>query len=232
MAQEKIVLKLKKNEISLLPPSVRHPQLKFTEEKLLEKSRMPGEKEKMQQYLTQWSPTILLPIQAIEYLDTMLAPPYPDKGTGTGHYYHPRESNTSDQIYSLIIPIKNPTNQQVLQFRLVRDHQRDFTTDGRALLLTIKQYTYGVIYFGDPHFYTRRPIRANPQTHEEIRELLSVSIETIMLEIALDPKQYFSRMGQKCGLCMICGRALSDDDSKRHGYGPVCGRIWRLLLPR
>ncbi len=45
---------------------------------------------------------------------------------------------------------------------------------------------------------------------------------TILTEIAIDPKAASERYGQELGHCGICGRTLTDEESRAIGIGPVC----------
>lgn len=54
------------------------------------------------------------------------------------------------------------------------------------------------------------PIR-NRQTKNEI-----------LAEIAKDPQAASARYGHELGSCGICGRTLTDEDSRARGIGPIC----------
>jgi Family of unknown function (DUF6011) len=44
----------------------------------------------------------------------------------------------------------------------------------------------------------------------------------IMGEIAKDPKAATELYGHELGICGVCGRTLTDEDSRARGIGPVC----------
>lgn len=46
--------------------------------------------------------------------------------------------------------------------------------------------------------------------------------EAVVAKIAEDPKGASARYGQEIGHCGLCGRTLTNDDSRKHGIGPVC----------
>jgi hypothetical protein len=139
------------------------------------------------------------------------------------HYYKPHH-DTNGRTYSIMFPVRDVKNDKFIYFHITRDNQRQFSTDGTALLFMLNNKPYGVIYLDHPMFYSRVPVRSL-FSHED-RELLYSSIIASFDSIALNPESYFATMGQQCGLCMICGRTLTDDESKRLGYGPICRRIW------
>lgn len=56
----------------------------------------------------------------------------------------------------------------------------------------------------------------DPQQMEWLPEALN--------EMAADPKAFFGKRGKTYGLCMLCGRSLTDERSKHQGYGPTCAR--------
>lgn len=92
---------------------------------------------------------VMVPFEGVSYLDRTLAPPY--KYKFCGRYFRPRNV-TSGTVYSIIIPVKNPWTQE---FRIVRDNQREFTSDGQSMLFMLNKRVYGVIYPDHPMFYRR-----------------------------------------------------------------------------
>jgi hypothetical protein len=46
--------------------------------------------------------------------------------------------------------------------------------------------------------------------------------KSIMGEIAKDPKEASMRFGRELGQCGICGRTLTDEQSRARGIGPIC----------
>lgn len=44
----------------------------------------------------------------------------------------------------------------------------------------------------------------------------------VLTEIAKDPSKASRRYGRLIGACGVCGRTLTDEDSRRAGIGPVC----------
>lgn len=43
-------------------------------------------------------------------------------------------------------------------------------------------------------------------------------------KVATDPKAAAIRYGRELGICAVCGRALTDEDSRAAGIGPVCAK--------
>jgi hypothetical protein len=143
-----------------------------------------------------------------------------------------RESHrTSGATCSVIIPVYDNNKGEHEYFRAMRDSKKEYSADGDAILIIDtcdKSYVYGVIYADQPIFYSHRLVRAK-KLLEPTRQLLYDNIFRIMTEIATDAEAYFSTIGKKCGMCLFCGRELTDETSKQNGYGPVCGRVfhWR-----
>lgn len=179
---------------------------------------------------------LLVSAEGVAYLDQIIAPPYPTQSSYSrkSKWYKPHDVSTGGRVYSIIFPVQNPETddhgqgRRYIQFRIVRDNQREFTSDGTALLFVIDKKPYGVIDPKQPMFHTRKPVKGSDR-HELMRNLLYNSIAGILTRIAVNPEEYFAFIGKQCGICMICGRELSDEESKRRGYGPVCARIWRLV---
>lgn len=46
--------------------------------------------------------------------------------------------------------------------------------------------------------------------------------------LAADPKLYFSTKGKRLGICLLCGKKLSDAESVKNGFGPVCAKNYVL----
>ena len=57
---------------------------------------------------------------------------------------------------------------------------------------------------------------------------MSPDVVEIIKELAADPIQTAKAMAALLGVCLYCGQRLSDEDSKRRGYGPVCAEKWNL----
>lgn len=49
-------------------------------------------------------------------------------------------------------------------------------------------------------------------------------IKTIIEKIAKDPKGAAIRYGRELGICGLCGSALTDEESRANGIGPVCAK--------
>lgn len=56
----------------------------------------------------------------------------------------------------------------------------------------------------------------------------SGAVTKVLAEIAADPAEALGRLGKAQGECCFCGKALTDEASTTHGYGPVCAKNWGL----
>ena len=121
-------------------------------------------------------------------------------------------------FFSVKRPIGNqdPIGNQPTRFRVTRDHHREFSSDGRAFLITsTSTSTDQIIGLIDP-MTCHLLFRSQPCTQ-------FLSIVKIIEAIGTDPRRYFSESGKKCGLCLFCNRPLSDTESIANGYGKICG---------
>ena len=57
--------------------------------------------------------------------------------------------------------------------------------------------------------------------------LASPAAAAVLEKIAVDPRAAAQRYGWEVGECSICGRALTDEASRRLGVGPTCAKIFR-----
>lgn len=60
------------------------------------------------------------------------------------------------------------------------------------------------------------------------RERLSDDVRMAIETLANDPIGAAKAFAAKLGCCMYCGNRLSDDESKRRGYGPTCASHYNL----
>ena len=44
----------------------------------------------------------------------------------------------------------------------------------------------------------------------------------VLDKIAVDPQAASVRYGHEIGACGVCGRTLTDSDSRERGIGPIC----------
>lgn len=51
--------------------------------------------------------------------------------------------------------------------------------------------------------------------------------KTIMEKIAEDPQGAMNRYGEEIGACGVCGRTLTNKDSRARGIGPICAAKYR-----
>jgi hypothetical protein len=57
---------------------------------------------------------------------------------------------------------------------------------------------------------------------------MTEEVKTVIQELSLDPAGVAKAMAAKLGCCSFCGSRLSDDESKRRGYGPTCAEHFGL----
>lgn len=61
------------------------------------------------------------------------------------------------------------------------------------------------------------------QASDEFHHLRSLSMKREILGlIAADPKAAMIRYGRELGVCGMCGRTLTDEESRAAGLGPIC----------
>jgi hypothetical protein len=134
-------------------------------------------------------------------------------------------------------PLTSEESSSMMQFYVRRDNDREFSTSGTSIIFIHKgppSNVYGVIdlennlFFGRLQVRGRDPQQCERKTHisqQMILDALYSHVSEIIQAIATDPMEYFSTTGRQCGICMICGRELTDESSKRRGCGPVCAQF-------
>lgn len=61
------------------------------------------------------------------------------------------------------------------------------------------------------------------QASDELHPIKGMEAKAVILaKIALDPQAASIRYGQELGVCGVCNRTLTDEESRRQGIGPVC----------
>lgn len=60
------------------------------------------------------------------------------------------------------------------------------------------------------------------QAGDDLHNVKGAAKTNILTRIALDPAAASKRYGQEIGSCGVCGRTLTDADSRAAGIGPVC----------
>ena len=124
---------------------------------------------------------------------------------------------------SLYLPVTTATADETVKFRIRRDRESIYSSDGMALVFHSDAGMCGVIYPAAPTTFWSTATFAAPAELARMRDLLAGNVAGIYAQIGDDPGLYFSSAGKRCGMCMFCGRDLSDEDSKARGYGAVCG---------
>jgi Family of unknown function (DUF6011) len=148
---------------------------------------------------------------------------------------------TAGKTLTMILPMpRGPTEADgIIKFRVERDTDREFTSDGRTIVFTqlgvptLSRYV-GVIDPDTNTMYTRCPDpeaavfgendNNNNNNNTDPESVLRRSIVDIFLAISENAGKYFDDLGKKYGMCGICGLPLSVERSKEHGYGPDCAK--------
>lgn len=64
--------------------------------------------------------------------------------------------------------------------------------------------------------------RVSVQASDELHRLRGEAASSVLEEISKDPKAASLLYGAKLGHCGVCGRTLTDEESRAAGIGPVC----------
>jgi len=60
------------------------------------------------------------------------------------------------------------------------------------------------------------------QASDDLHPVRGTAAQGILKAIAVDPREASLRYGREIGSCGVCGRTLTDEDSRNAGIGPVC----------
>lgn len=60
------------------------------------------------------------------------------------------------------------------------------------------------------------------QTSDELRKMAWSTAQGVLVKIEKDPKAASIRYGQELGVCGVCNRTLTNEESRAKGIGPVC----------
>lgn len=60
------------------------------------------------------------------------------------------------------------------------------------------------------------------QASDEFHPIRGATVRGILAAIGTDPQAAAILYGKELGVCGICGRTLTDEDSRAYGIGPVC----------
>lgn len=136
------------------------------------------------------------------------------------------DAPAAGKIYSLFIAL-----DENAKFRLVRDCEREFSHDGRAIVFEAAGHNNAHKYAGILDVASRQlrirwapPFLGLDHRAESSGELLAGRAAEVFTAMGADPREFFNQMGQKHGMCMICGRTLTAEQSKKYGYGPDCAQ--------
>jgi len=50
----------------------------------------------------------------------------------------------------------------------------------------------------------------------------AIAAQSVLRDLAVDPANAATRYGRELGICSVCGRPLTDPESRAAGIGPVC----------
>lgn len=62
------------------------------------------------------------------------------------------------------------------------------------------------------------------QASDDLFPVKGQAAKAVLAAIAVDPKAALVRYGHAIGKCGLCGRTLTDEESRAAGIGPVCAR--------
>lgn len=171
--------------------------------------------------------------RAVKFIDGAIASDLPPKGKRARGGKDAAEAPfTAGKTCSLVIPI-----DETAKFRLTRDCDRKFTGDGRAIIFEVigadkVHRQSGVLDPASRQLRVRWPCPANwdsaevknTKNDDSKAETLERAAVAIFAEMGADPRKFFDTMGQKHGMCMVCGRPLTAEQSKKKGYGADCAK--------
>lgn len=60
------------------------------------------------------------------------------------------------------------------------------------------------------------------QASDELHPVRGGAAASVLHKIAVDPAAASLRYGREIGSCGVCGRTLTDEDSRARGIGPIC----------
>lgn len=60
------------------------------------------------------------------------------------------------------------------------------------------------------------------QASDELHPVRGGAAASVLRKIAVDPAAASLRYGREIGSCGVCGRTLTDEDSRARGIGPIC----------
>jgi hypothetical protein len=60
------------------------------------------------------------------------------------------------------------------------------------------------------------------QASDELHPVRGAAAASVLRKIAVDPAAASLRYGREIGSCGVCGRTLTDEDSRARGIGPIC----------
>lgn len=77
---------------------------------------------------------------------------------------------------------------------------------------------------GDLRFYHITDIEVAVMASDNEHPVDGRAAKAIIAKVALDPHGAAIRFGQEFGVCGVCGRGLTDPESRAQGIGPVCAK--------
>lgn len=164
------------------------------------------------------------------------------KGTTLKHQIRNVDETITEYQRVSTIPVKttqsnavNFLNQLLQPYDRTKKRKRDDDVTGiRGLILPqsskhLVHVTKSSAVFGHPEAFEflgkkNAPVAVLLQNGTiHIRDGEDWILDSLQRLVA-DPELYLSTEGKACGICLLCGRTLTDETSKQLGYGSVCAK--------
>lgn len=123
-----------------------------------------------------------------------------------------KRQRSSEGIKGLLLPFPSET------LKITQSSQL-FGYEG-AFEITGKKQKPVAVLLPDGTLYIRR--RQNDD--DTVKWLIDA-----LHRLARNPKEFLSVEGKTCGMCLLCGRMLTDETSKQVGFGSVCAKSVSFL---
>jgi hypothetical protein len=163
------------------------------------------------------APTFKLAPSAIIAIDAIISKP--DKSLGQ-HSSRRNKKSADDTCLFLRVATFTDDGKVLQKFHIQRDtgrgYKKKMVTDIDGAFILTSQCskkvfrTVGVI---DPK---RRVCTI------KVDKDGATKFQRAMEELSQDPENFLATVGKKLGECCRCGRPLSDEQSKKRGFGPIC----------
>lgn len=112
------------------------------------------------------------------------------------------------------------------------------TADKKPVMLKpagVTSKNNGAIYvsdggpYGNNQYYGKITPEGNFQAKFGLSPEKVNPIKELLGELAIDPAGVAAKAGHMTGACCFCKKALTDPQSVKAGFGPICAKVWGLL---